>query len=426
MKQIFTVFGFTLRDGAKKKSFLISTIILLVVVFGVCLTINLIDRFSGGDDDTVQSPTVSEEIDENAAKDKTCYFSDDAALIPDALELLQAAFPDYRFETVSAAQIEDCRTQIADSDKLSAITLSAAEDGTPVITVINHNFMNGISASTISAILSDHYIAVTLEKQGIGEDIIAFAQSSLPVNEEYAGNMNFSGYLIGIFLVMLTFFAIYFYGYGVSMSVASEKTSRVMETLIVSAKPSRILIGKCLAMGVLGLIQLTGVLVFGTLCYHFLIPADFLLMGMPLSLSAFTVQSAVLVLIYFILGYALYALMNAVCGASVSKIEDLNSAMMPVMLVQMISFYVAYFTALMASNESVIHKVALYVPFFSPFIMPFKLLNGEVATLDIVISIAALLAAIVIVAWISIRIYTASVLHYGSRKKFSELFRTKV
>ena len=64
-----------------------------------------------------------------------------------------------------------------------------------------------------------------------------------------AGKMDVTGYSLGIVLTLLMFFAVYFYGYGVAMSVASEKTSRVMETLVVSAKPSRIF-GKCVAMGV--------------------------------------------------------------------------------------------------------------------------------------------------------------------------------
>ena len=69
--------------------------------------------------------------------------------------------------------------------------------------------------------------------------------------QDIAGQMDLSGYALGLILTVLMFFAIYYYGYGVSMSVATEKASRVMETLVVSAKPSRLLIGKCLAMGCL-------------------------------------------------------------------------------------------------------------------------------------------------------------------------------
>jgi hypothetical protein len=99
------------------------------------------------------------------------------------------------------------------------------------------------------------------------------------------------------------------------MSVASEKTSRVMETLIVSTKPSRILLGKCIAMGTLGLIQLSIFILAAALGYNLLIPDDFTISGVPLALSSFTPASALLILVYFLLGYALFAMINSVCGA---------------------------------------------------------------------------------------------------------------
>lgn len=179
-------------------------------------------------------------------------------------------------------------------------------------------------------------------------------------------------------------------------------------------------------MGLLGICQFAIVLLSGVVFYKVFIPENFVLMGMPLSLDAFTYKSAILIGVYFLLGYALYAVLNAVCGASVSKIEDLNSAMMPVMMVAMISFFIGYFTAISGSGSSLFQKIAMYIPFCSPFIMPFKLLNGDVAALDITISIALLIVAIVIVTMISIRIYSASVLHYGKRMKWKDLYHTKI
>lgn len=420
MKQIFTVFKFTLRDAAKKKSFLISTLIMLLVILVLCLLPGIIGT-SSKDEDSAISP------DDVPAETKyTCYYADDATLIENAFETLRLYFPDTRFEKIAAADTEQYSAAIKEDETLSLISVTAGENGQPNLTITSKDFMSGISAETAAQVLSNLYIANTLAQEGISNETIAFAQSSLPYTVTYMGNMNVSGYAIGILLTMLIFFAIYFYGYGVSMSVATEKTSRVMETLIVSAKPSRILIGKCLAMGILGLAQFTGVLLFGFLCYKAFIPENFTLMGMELSLSAFTLKSALLIVLYFILGYSLYAMMNAVCGASVSKIEDLNAAMMPVMMISLISFYISYFSAITTSGEGLLQKAAMYIPFCSPFIMPFKLLNGNVATADILISIALLVLCIVLIAAVSIRIYTASVLHYGKRMKLKDLYKTKI
>lgn len=208
------------------------------------------------------------------------------------------------------------------------------------------------------------------------------------------GKMDMTGYVLGIVLTMIVFFAVYYYGYGVAMSVAAEKTSRVMETLIVSAKPSRILLGKCLGMGVLGLFQMGLFLLVGGAGFALLVPEDFTIMGMPLALSSFTVPSALLVLVYFLLGYALYAMLNSVCGATVSRAEDLNSAMMPTVLISVISFYAAFMVMFLPDEG--LKRIVTYIPFTSPFVMPFRLLNDTVPAADIAISVGLLLVAIVL------------------------------
>ena len=135
---------------------------------------------------------------------------------------------------------------------------------------------------------------------GVNEALAAVVTADMAYDMQIVGKMDLSGYILGMVLTMIIFFAVYYYGYGVAMSVASEKTSRVMETLVVSAKPSRILLGKCLAMGVLGLIQLTLFLAVGAVSFRLFVPADFTIAGMPLALSSFTVSSALLILLYFL------------------------------------------------------------------------------------------------------------------------------
>lgn len=423
MKQIMIVFGYTFRDAARKKAFIISSIIMVLLILILFSIPKLTTLFSNDETgNTVNSGNSSGSAAETV---KTCYYADEKNLIAGADKVLSSVFTDTKFVTVGTDTIAGYRSEIETNTDISMIIVTE-QDGLPFITIVTKDFMSGIPVNAAAELLSRTYISNTLALQGIGSDTIAFAQMQLPYASDMAGNMNMSGYILGIVLTMLIFFAIYYYGYGVSMSIASEKTSRVMETLIVSAKPSRILLGKCLAMGVLGLCQFTGTIIFGAACYRLLIPDNFLLIGMQLSLSAFSVGSAFLIIVYFILGYSLYAVMNAVCGASVSKIEDLNSAMMPVMMIAMLSFYIGYFTAVTGSGNGLFQKIAMYIPFCSPFIVPFKLLNNDISTLDLVISITALIIAIVVITYVSIRVYSASVLHYGKKLKFKEAYKTKL
>lgn len=409
MKQILTVFRFTFREAIKKKTFIISTVIIMAIILIMCVIPRIMEAIEGDN-----------QTDEMT---KTCYFIDKDQLIPGAKEMLSLTFGDTKFVDGDLLQADSYREEIKKDAKKAMIIITNV-DGVPNIQLTNKNFMSSIMASDVADVLSPIYVASVMKDQGMSDEMIAISQSILPNTTEMVGSMDISGYLLGILLLILMFFAIYYYGYGVSMSVANEKASRVMETLIVSAKPSHVLIGKCLAMGALGLAQLSSFLLLGAIGYQLLVPKDFLIMGMPLSLSAFTLSSGILVLVYFVFGYSLYALMNAVCGAVVDKIEDLNSAMMPVMFITMASFYVGYFTAL-TDVGGLVTKIAIYVPFCSPFVVPFKLLNGDISAVDLAISIALLIIAIIVVGWISIRLYTASVLHYGKRMKLKELYKIK-
>ena len=350
-----------------------------------------------------------------------------ANLTPGGAEALKSYFTNTEILTGSGESLAQYKDEIGEDGTVSAIVITKSEaSAVPGIQIITKDFMSGISGDGAAEALTEAYVSDLLTAQGVAPETIELTKTKLTYESQMAGSMNLSGYIMGILVTVLIFYAIYYYGYGVSMSIATEKTSRVMETLVVSAKPSHILIGKCLGMGLLGICQFVIVLLSGVLFYKLFIPENFVLMGMPLTLDAFTYKSAILIGVYFLPGYALYAVLNAVCGASVSKIEDLNSAMMPVMLVAMISFFIGYFTAISGSGSSLFQKIAMYVPFCSPFILPFRLLNGDVAALDITISIALLIAAIIIITIISIRIYSASVLHYGKRMKWKDLYKTKI
>lgn len=266
---------------------------------------------------------------------------------------------------------------------------------------------------------------ILLGGAGVKPEIIAASQIPLSYTEEAVGEMSITRYILGLVMTFVMFFAVYYYGYGVAMSVASEKTSRVMETLIISAKPSRILVGKCLAMGAVGLLQLGGLLVFGGLCYSFFLPEGFQIAGLDLSFSGFTFGTTEVLAVYFILGYTLYAVINSVCGAAVSKVEDLNSAMMPVSVIAIIGFYLGYFTSVAGGGSNVLSKLAVYLPISSPFAVPFKILTGDIKTVELAVSIGLLAGTILVVTVLSVRVYSASVMHYGNRLKWKDLKKIK-
>lgn len=412
MKQVFTVFAYTLKDAIRKKAFIISTAIILILIIGGSAVLAVFMGASDESDDVGTDTVVSKDV---------CYYLDENNLLPGAAQALSVL---YDVKEIAPSQKEDVISQIKEDKSVSLLEVSV-KNSKPLVTVYSRDFMSGAGTnlSAVSQIINEIHSMNYLVDSGVDPDLVILSRQPLQYETVFAGEMNASAYVIGIVFTLLMFFAIYYYGYGVAMSVATEKTSRVMETLIVSAKPSRILLGKCFGMGVLGIIQFGLIVLTGAACLKFIIPSELLSQNAEFSLSVLNVETVAVMFVYFVLGYSLFAVMNAVSGALVSKIEDLNSAMMPVMLLSIVGFSLGYYVSLVSPGSGTIQKIAMYLPISSPFIVPSSMLNGSVETSQIVISVLILAVSVVAVAALSVKIYSASVLHYGNKLKFKDAIK---
>ena len=416
MKQILTVFSYTFKEGVRKKAFWISTLVIMVLLGGMCAIPRVMTLFDKEEESAETKTEYS----------GTCYMADETGVFEKEIPYLKAAYPGMNFKSIEQDEIKGLEKAVDESKSRNVAILSIQEkEAAPVLEITVSNFLSKVQVDTIADACNKIWQSHLLTEKGLEKGEVAVIQTPLTYTEKFIRNMNLTEYVVGLLLTFVMFFAVYYYGYGVAMSISSEKTSRVMETLIISAKPSKILIGKCLAMGTVGLLQLGGLMAFAGFCYKFILPEGFQIAGVDLAVSGFTPKTLIFLIIYFILGYALYAVMNSVCGAAVSKIEDLNSAMMPVSILVIIGFYLGYFTSVMGGGSGALSKLAVYLPISSPFAVPFKLITGEINMQELGISILLLVLAIVIVTIFSVRIYSASVMHYGNRLKWKELKKIK-
>jgi ABC-2 type transport system permease protein len=163
------------------------------------------------------------------------------------------------------------------------------------------------------------------------------------------------------------------------------------------------------------------ILIVSAVTYKLSFPKDFTFAGQQLDFSSFTPLALIMIIVYFILGYSLYAMLNAVAGATVSKAEDVNSAVMPISLITLVAFYFAYAT--IAFPEGGIAVVSSIIPFSAPFSMPCRLLMSDVPAWQIIASVTVLILTIAFATWISVRIYSSAVLHYGKRLKVKDLVK---
>lgn len=415
MKEFLEVFKYTFRENARKKSFIVSTVLIIIIVIAAMIIPAAISnsKSSGKDNPKEQTQTDAKNI-------KTVYFVDKTGIFEQGINELQKQMSDYKLEKVADDKEEGLKTQIKDKGESYMIVVSLKEN-LPNVEYFTKQYGSGPSPEVISKVLKNIYVTTMLKGENVSQDVIAKTLSDLNVKVNELGSSKIGGYISSIFIVIILFFAIYFYGYGVAMSVASEKTSRVMELLITSVKPSRIIFGKTAGMGVLGLIQLALIIGVGTFTYKTVFPSDFTIGGMKLDFSGFTPFSLAMVIIYFILGYTLYALMYAVVGATVSKAEDVNSAIMPMSFIALIAFYFSYGT--FAVPNSTAAKVASLIPFTSPFSIPSRLVTADVPLWQIGLSLGILLISIAFVAMISVKLYSFAVLHYGDRLKIGKLLK---
>ena len=205
--------------------------------------------------------------------------------------------------------------------------------------------------------------------------------------------------------VMLLFFSVYVYGIYVAMGVVEEKSSRVVELLLATIRPLHLLLGKVIGIGAVGLVQ---VLVFGGAAL-----ATGLATGL-VTIGGTAIALFLAVLVWYVLGYAFYAMLYAAMGSLVSRQEDVNSATMPLNILAFASFFVAQSS--LGDPDSTWVGVLAWIPPFSSTLMPMRIAADLAGPAQLVITVVTMLVVTAVVALVAARIYERSVLHSGARQ----------
>jgi len=235
-----------------------------------------------------------------------------------------------------------------------------------------------------------------------------------------------AGYLLAYAGDILVFIAVTLYGMGVAMGVGEEKGSRVMEILVNAATPLQLMVGKVVGIGAAGLTQLGAVVVIGIGAFLLQIPLQSVLFGphggnLTLSVTSAAIPVLLFLLLYFILGFLLYATIMAGAGALVKRQEEArNAVQLPLML--LMGGYIAGEIGVYYASSTWM-KVLSFIPFFTPTTMLVRIAGGQVAWWEIVITIPLMLITIALCAWISARIYRSGILMYGQKPTLRQLVK---
>jgi hypothetical protein len=209
--------------------------------------------------------------------------------------------------------------------------------------------------------------------------------------------------------------ALVFFGQAVAQGVTEEKSSRVVELLLTTVSPRRLLAGKILGIGMLGLALL---FIPGAAA----LAAGHLAGGAGLPSAA--PEAVALVLLWFILGYFFYSVAFAAVGALVSRQEDLNTAILPVTAVLIGGFYLAFF-AVNSNPNGTVARVAAFVPPLSPMVVPGRMVLGDMTTLALALAVALEVLAIAGMVLLAARTYERAILRIGAPVKLRRLFAVR-
>ncbi len=404
MKSLFTVISFTIKDMVKRKSFIISNIIILLIIV---VGFNVMNWLSDMDQ-TLEAVTVL----------------DNQNIFEGRLDNLHEQFASLGYDVnVDKESTQDAIKAKIESEELSsAIILSEDENGLKFEYLINGMSLGTTVPTDVINAIQLTYQNMKLAELGIPEEDLPTlnAGSNVEVvslsSDESSGNI-----FIMMILSIVLFYAIYFYAYQVSTAITIEKTSRIIETLVTSTSPRIIVLGKTIGIGIIGIAQTLILILVAVICAKVFLPPEML--SSVFEMINLSPAIIVLIAIYYLLGYAFYAMLYALTGSTVSKPEEVQSANGPVAILAVIGFYLSYFT--MMNPTSSLNEIAALVPISSPFCMPFRAMMGLSSMNEIILSIVILIITMLLVAHISIKIYSSAILNYGEKLSLKKLLKMK-
>lgn len=403
MRDILTVMKFTMRDMVKRKSFIISTLIIFIfIVIGFNI------------------PQLIKSLNGENSGDKLLVI-DSKNVFEGTLENLKKMDLGYEVEiTNEDLKFEDVKEKIEDKEIKEAIIINPENEKIKVSYIVeNKTMMSEVPEGCMNA-LTSLYSNLKISKLGLTEQQLQSITPNFEFSIEQTEEKSASGNIFVMMLMsMVLFYAIYFCAYQVSSSITTEKTSKIIETLVTSTSPKTIVLGKTIGIGLVGLAQM--ILIVATALISaktFLEPG---VLDSVLDMSNITPYLGIMTAIYFILGYLAYALLYALTGSTVSKPEDIQSANSPVAILAVIGFYLSYFT--MMNPTSKLNLFASLFPISSPFCMPFRIMMGLANSTDVIMSIVILVITIIVIANVAIKIYSNAILNYGTKMSIKDIIK---
>jgi ABC-2 type transport system permease protein len=380
-------FWVRLRD----KGFVISTAITVAV-----LTVFILVRAYAGGVDTFDLGVVGDRAvaDSAAALGERAGIEVAVTPLPDDEEA-DRALRDGRVDAVLVGDREDVLAGTA--------TLRVLRDASDILDQV-------VQASAIAA-----RIDAALDDAGVGDETISDLQDQHPVDRSAllpADPNRDTKAAVALAAILVLYGQLFGYGVWIATGVIEEKSSRVVEVLLSAIRPRQLMAGKILGIGTLGLIQLILIGVYAVVLAN----------GTgAIEVPSESASAAALAVGWFVLGFGFYAALFAVAGALVSRMEELQNAIVPINLVVFASFFVAI--GAIEDPDSTLAIVASLVPFSSSLTMPVRMVMGAATPVQIAASLVILVGTTAVLVPLAGRVYAGAILRIGAKVRIRDAWR---
>ncbi|MBR5902841.1 MAG: ABC transporter permease [Clostridia bacterium] len=409
MKQFGTIMGFELRGYFRNKIF-IGITLFLVVLMGVVMFFPQLRSAFGSDS---ADDTPAGELPLMLIKTSSSEY---AQLVADTFA---QAFGGYHIELTDAVT-QDIKEQIVSGEAECAFVMTSP---TEYVYYVNNLSMHDSNRAVADSVLQQVYQMNAMIGSGMTQaDAAAVMGIQINGTVENLGKNQMENFFYTYIMIFALYMVILLYGQMVATNVATEKSSRAMEVLITSARPTSMMFGKVLASCLAGFVQL--IVVFGSALVFFKLNESYW-GDNELIKSLFNIPPDLLgyMLVFFVLGFLIYAFMFGAVGSTASKLEDINTSVMPITVLFVIAFVVVMTSMASGNVDNTLMVVCSYIPFTSPMAMFTRIAMSTVPVYEIAASVAVLIGSAAGVGYISAKIYRVGVLLYGSKPKLTSLLK---
>ncbi len=410
MKQFKTILKFELKNYFKNKIFVGITIFLVAAVILVMFLPRIFSLFESDTDE------------DSGIKEIMLIKCEDENLSSLMLATYTSSFPDYDVK-LSNDDIDTIKKSIESGDAECAFVMSAIDTYT--------YYTQNLSLYDMNAAVAEEVLQTVIRTNAMilggmtPEDAAAVMSTQIKGESVSIGKSQMDNFFYTYIMIFALYMVILLYGQMVATSVATEKSSRAMEVLITSARPVSMMFGKVIAACLAGLIQLISV--FGSALIFYKLnesywgenPIIASIFDMPLDLIIY-------MLLFFVLGFLIYAFLYGAIGSTATKLEDINTSVMPLTFVFVIAFIVVITSMSSGSIDNLAMRICSYIPFTSPMAMFTRIAMSTVPMYEIIISVAVLVASVFGVGFVSAKIYRAGVVLYGTPPKIGAIIKALI